>query len=150
MIKIDTALLSIIQTAYLWLWDRVGVTVGMLVFPLCVASYVIDTRMSTTDPLLWLGIGAGGMWSGIMHHHQTTSLAAFNLRSRQWSSSSVRVGIVATMVVFTLIHLIQLKSPLVIASDLISVLWIGYLPALQLRDREPPTRHSYQFSQSGS
>ena len=140
--KIDDRILAVVQAAYLWIYDRTGVTVGMLSFATPVVGVVIDNHINWFSYVYALILLLDGWY---MHNDQVKErIAKHNARAERSRLSLWRTMFLTFMLVFVLTDAIALTGGInETVSDALFLLW-GYVAILKIRKREPPERHALQ------
>lgn len=143
----DAWLIDKVQDAYLWLFDRTGIYVGVLMFAMCVIDHIIMIAQWGSGPMTLVTAAAGGIWSLQMAKCQKDSKAKFNLIARFWRTSIYRKMLTLMSIWMAVIGLAN--TPLASLGLVITIVMYGCLPSIYLRDREPPEHHSFAPQGSG-
>lgn len=136
---LDSAIIELVQEAYLWLWDRTGVYVATLIF----TAYAIDQLASTHMRLFnFLTLGIMGACCGVRYVAQGKNLRHFNDMQRQWRHFFARGPVMVAIALFILQEVALLDGWQALG-DVAFMSWC-YLACVQVRDREPKNFLSFR------
>jgi hypothetical protein len=90
MSKLDRKIQEIIEAAYLWLFDQIGLTVGLLLFTSISSAMFI--RDASPRPYLFTMLSVTAICSGYVSWLQTRSIKRFNKQAEASRKSPVRKG----------------------------------------------------------
>lgn len=134
----DIKIIEAVQEAYLWLFDRTGASVGMVMFGFIALADAIVVYRHGASWLLILSLATAGFVSFSMVARQTISAAAFNLTAYSWRKSVVRMAMNIVTAAVILSDLLRADRGLAALSMLFVMVGMSWLPAIHIRDREPP------------
>lgn len=135
--KIDDAIIGYLNTAYLWIWDRTGITVAMIAFPTwsVLTFLAYDRDLSVAAYCLFALVGLAFARN---HYIQANGhLEVFNMLAQMWRVGFLRRGVSVLILVSFVLRLIILQD--LDNVGLLMVVWMQFL-CVKIRKREPPEK----------
>jgi hypothetical protein len=141
ILKMDDAIIAYLNSAYLWIWDRTGITVAMIAFPAWVITTFIIFDMNLSVFGLCLFAIIGGFMTRYHYLQSNGFFEVFNYTAQLWHVSFMRRGFNVCSLVITIIRLFEGRYMMAIV-DLLSILVMQFL-CVKIRKREPPEKHVF-------
>lgn len=146
MIKPEAKLQDIVNEGYLWLWDRTGISVSMIVLPLMVSEMPLIRPREIPNTIQWIALGILGAYCTLRHLAQMSGKFEFcNDIARNWRELSLfRWMPYFFTVPLVLLHITEWRWW---ADLVVVVLWVNFW-GCYVRERKP--REKLQLSYSTS
>lgn len=137
MLNPEAKLQDAVNDAYLWVWDRTGVTVSMIAFPLIAAEYPVCKSMIERTPLVvaLVILGAWGVLAAFRHMAQMSGNFDYcNGVATYWRPWFIRwLMIYPLQIIFLLQHYAAWQGWL---DTILVVAWVNVWGCL-VRERKP-------------
>lgn len=132
LLAADEYLIEIVQSTYLWLWDRTGVYVASILFVLIVVDHVCYGPLGPFDFTILAIVGA---WATYLYVAQAKDLRQLNLMQRAWAGNWFRL----LSVILTIAALATALFDLNYWRLASNAAWLAftYFACVQVRDRDP-------------